>query len=337
MADMTAAIDAVGNVRGRYEGSGPDARAVLLGSHLDTVYDAGRWDGVLGILVAIAIVERLRAAGRRPPFAIELAAFADEEGVRYGTAYLGSRALTGTFDASWLERRDADGITMADALRAAGREPAAIASARRDPASLLGYAEVHIEQGPVLEAAGAALGIVDGIAGQTRAHVALTGRAGHAGTVPLELRRDALCAGAELALTVEALARNTAGLVATVGELTVDPGVANVIPGRVELSIDVRHAEDATRGAAVSELRSRAGTLASARGVELAWEPLLDQPAVRCDARLASLLERAVIQCGLPAHRLASGAGHDAAVLAPLVPSANVVRAVRRRGEPSSS
>ncbi|HEX4805200.1 MAG TPA: Zn-dependent hydrolase, partial [Conexibacter sp.] len=297
-AGMTAGTDAVGNLRGRYEGARAGAPALLLGSHLDTVRDAGRWDGALGVLVALAAVERLHAAGRRLPFALELAGFADEEGVRYGTAYLGSSALAGTFDAAWLARRDAGGTTMADALRAAGGDPDAVASARRDPATLLGYVEVHIEQGPALEAAGAPLGVVTGIAGQTRARLTTHGRAGHAGTVPMQLRRDALCAAAELVLDAEAQARATPELVATVGELAVAPGAGNVIPGEVALSLDVRHAQDAVRAAAVAQLRERAGGLAAARGVALDWETALDQPAVACDARLTAMLERAVAAGG---------------------------------------
>ncbi len=321
-AGMSAARDAIGNLCGRYEGAAPGAPALLFGSHLDTVRDAGRWDGVLGVLVALAAIERLHGAKRRLPFALELVAFADEEGVRYGTAYLGSSALAAAFDPAWLERRDADGVAMADALRAAGGDPSAIGAARRDPASLLAYVEIHIEQGPVLEAAEMPLGVVTAIAGQTRARMTVLGGAGHAGTVPMDLRRDALCAAAEIVLAAEAQAHATPDLVATVGELSVAPGAGNVIPGEVTLSLDVRHPQDAVRATAVHALRKRADACAAARGVELTWETTLDQPAVTCDAHLSELLAQAVAVGGAPVCRLASGAGHDAAILAGILPAA---------------
>ncbi len=226
-AGMTVRRDAIGNVIGRREAVRDGAPTLLLGSHLDTVRDAGRYDGMLGVLVAIACVERAGAL----PYAIEVLGFADEEGVRYGTAYLGSSVVAGRFDRSHLGRHDADGIAMADAIGAFGGDVDGLAVAARDPAGLVGYCEVHIEQGPVLEAAGLPVGVVSSIAGQTRAAVTFAGAAGHAGTVPMRLRRDALCAAAEWIVAVEAQARAAAGVVATVGELHAEPGAEQRDPG----------------------------------------------------------------------------------------------------------
>jgi allantoate deiminase len=314
-AGMSARRDAIGNVVGRYEPPGLHAAGsptLLLGSHLDTVRDAGRYDGMLGVLVALAVVE---GAGDLP-FAIEVLGFADEEGVRYGTAYLGSSVVAGTFDPVALERRDADGIRMADAITGFGGDPAALAAARRDPGGLLGYLEVHIEQGPVLEAEGLPVGVVTGIAGQTRSEVVFTGVAGHAGTVPMALRRDALAGAAEWIGAVEARGRAAEGLVATVGEAAVAPGASNVIPGRVALSLDVRHLDDALREAATADLRARAEAIAAARGLDLGWTDVQATAAVACSPGLTGALEAAVEDAGVRVARLPSGAGHDAAVMA---------------------
>jgi len=316
-AGMTAGRDAIGNVAGRWEPPGLPAGAptLMFGSHLDTVRDAGRYDGMLGVLVALAVVESVRERSG-PPFALEVLGFADEEGVRYGTAYLGSSVVAGTFDRSALDRRDADGIAMADALAAFGGDPAALETARRDPADLLGYVEVHIEQGPVLEAEDLPVGVVTGIAGQTRAEVVFTGAAAHAGTVPMALRRDALAGAAEWIGAVEARGRAVDGLVATVGEATVAPGASNVIPGRVALSLDVRHFDDALRDASVADLRARAEEVAGARGLHAAWTEVQATGAVTCSPGLARALETAVEDTGVRVVRLPSGAGHDAAVMA---------------------
>jgi allantoate deiminase len=316
-AGMTAHRDAIGNVVGRLEppGSTSGADTLLLGSHLDTVRDAGRYDGMLGVLVALAVVE---AVGPGLPFAVEVLGFADEEGVRYGTAYLGSSVLAGTFDPAALERRDADGIAMADAIAAAGGAVDGVAAARRDPVGLLGYLEVHIEQGPVLEAEDVPVGIVTGIAGQTRAEVVFTGEAGHAGTVPMALRRDALGAAARFVTAVEAHAAAGDGLVATVGELAVAPGASNVIPGRVTLSLDVRHLDDGVREAAAAGLRDAAEAIAAARGIGLAWTDVQATAAVACSDRLAGAFAAAIADAGVREVRLPSGAGHDAAVMARL-------------------
>ena len=315
-AGMTTWRDAIGNVWGRAPHSGRAAAPTLiLGSHLDTVRGAGRYDGTLGVLVAIACVER---AGPLP-FSIEICGFADEEGVRYGTAYLGSGVVAGRFDAAALDRRDADDVSMADAIRAFGGDPEGLDGARRSGDGLLGYVEVHIEQGPVLEARDEPLGVVTAIAGQTRAQVIFEGEAGHAGTVPMELRRDALTAAAEWILTVENFGRGTHGLVATVGESAVEPGAGNVIPGRVTLSLDVRHADDGIREAARERLLRGATAIAQRRGVEATYSVVQETPAVACDAALTDALAAAA---GGDVPRLPSGAGHDAAVMSHLAPVA---------------
>ena len=315
-AGLAPRTDAVGNLIGRRDGPGP---TLLLGSHLDSVRDAGRYDGPLGVLVALAAVERVR---ERPlPFGLEVVAFADEEGVRYGTAFLGSALLAGRFEAGWLERRDADGVAMADAIRGWGGDPDAVTAPARD--DLLGYLEVHIEQGPVLDDAQLPVAVVEAIAGQTRAAVTFSGAAAHAGTTPMTARRDALAAAAEWVGAVEAAGRATEGLVATVGELDVDPGAANVIPGRVVASLDVRHARDGAREEAVRALHERAPAIGAARGVEVAWEDVQATPAVRCDPGLTDHLAgiaAAVTGAGVP--RLASGAGHDAVMLSTVAPVA---------------
>jgi allantoate deiminase len=324
-AGLETRCDAIGNLFGRLPAAGGGEagdRTLLLGSHLDTVRDAGRYDGPLGVLVALACVERLRERGQRLPFALEVVGFSDEEGVRYGTAYLGSAVPAGRFEEDWLERTDDDGVTMADALRAFGGDPAGLAAGRRSPDELLGYLEVHIEQGPVLDDRGLPVGVVTGIAAQTRARVTFLGAAGHAGTTPMDARRDALAAAAEWIGAVEAEARGRDGLVATVGEIAVEPGAANVIPGRAVASLDVRHADDRVREAALAALRERAGAGAAARSVEAAWEELQTTPAVPCSPALTDQLAAAAADTGQAAPELASGAGHDAAMLAAIAPVA---------------
>jgi allantoate deiminase len=319
-AGLAVRRDAIGNLIGRL-GDG-DRRTLLIGSHLDTVRDAGRYDGMLGVLVAIGCLERLRAEGRSLPYAVEVLAFADEEGVRFGTGYLGSSVIAGCFDPADLELCDSDGVSLADAVRAFGGDPDGIAGARRAPAGLLGYYEVHIEQGPVLEADGVAVGVVTAIAGQTGGRVVFSGEAGHAGTVPMALRQDALAGAAEFVTAVEAAARGETGVVATVGELEVPHGARNVIPGRVVVSLDVRHAVDSVRESVVARLHARAGAIAAARGLRLEWQVGPGTRAVECSAELTELVARAVTDAGHPVVRLASGAGHDAAMLSRIAPVA---------------
>jgi allantoate deiminase len=319
-AGMTARMDAAGNLVGRRPGSAPEAGTLLLGSHLDTVRDAGAFDGPLGVITAIALVQRLCEEGVVLPFAIDVLGFADEEGLRFGTAYLGSRAVAGTFDDTLLDVVDEDGASVRDALRAFGGDPTAVAGAgaSRRGERLLGYVEVHMEQGPVLEERGAPVGVVSGIAGATRAEVRFTGLAGHAGTVPMALRRDCAPAVAELVLAAEALARSTNGLLATVGRLSVAPGAPNVVPGAATAFLDVRHADDGGRQDAVRALHAQAVAIADRRSLDLAWDVRLDNPAVAMDEALTARLAAAATALGLPDVRLASGAGHDGVALAAL-------------------
>jgi allantoate deiminase len=319
-AGMAVRRDAIGNLIGRLGGGG--LRTLLVGSHLDTVRDAGRYDGMLGVLVALACLERLRDQGRALPYAVELLAFADEEGVRFGTGYLGSSVVAGRFDGADLERLDSAGVTLAEAVRAFGGDPDGLAGARREPADLIGYYEVHIEQGPVLEAAGFPLGVVSAIAGQTGGRVVFTGEAGHAGTVPMGLRRDALGAAAEFVTALEAVARHQEGVVATVGTVEVEPGARNVIPGRVVLSLDVRHASDSVRESVLALLRERAGSIAKARDVGFEWQVGAGTGAVDTSSTLTDLVAEAVAACGHPVLRLPSGAGHDAVMLSTVAPIA---------------
>ncbi len=293
-AGLEVREDAVGNLIGR-RGEGP---VLVLGSHLDTVVDAGRYDGPLGVLVALEAAERVA----RP---LEVVGFADEEGVRFGTAYLGSSAMTGRFDPAWLELRDEEGVRLGDLVGELG-------PARED---VLGYVEVHIEQGPVLERLGDPVGVVTAIAGQSHAEVTFTGEAGHAGTVPMDARHDALAAAAEFVLAVE-------GAGGTVGRLRVEPGARNVIPGRAAMTLDLRNADDDARRAALARVRDDAGAIARRRGVELAWDDTADLPAVTMDERLGEAFGVAT--------RLPSGAGHDAAMMATIAPAAMLF--VRCRG-----
>jgi len=317
-AGMVVRRDNIGNLRGRYDSTPTGSSTVMLGSHLDTVRDAGKYDGPLGVVVAIAAVQRLYDGKTQLPFALEVIAFADEEGLRFGSTYLGSRAVAGSFDLADLDRTDDGGITMADAIRAFGGDPARLAEDKWRAGTLLGYCEVHIEQGPVLESRGLPVGIVSAIAGQARYHLTFTGEAGHAGTVPMNARRDALGAAAELVLAVEADARSHDGVVATVGQVEVHPGASNVIPGKVELSLDIRHAEDSVRIERARKIIDRANEIATRRHVKVAYELLGENPSVPCSPRLVSSLTKAVEQQGLPVVHLASGAGHDAVTMAAL-------------------
>ncbi len=319
-AGMSVRRDNIGNLVGRYEGTG--AGTLVLGSHLDSVRDAGRYDGPLGVLVAIACVQALQHAGKRLPFAIEVAAFADEEGLRFHTSYLGSRVFAGSFDPGYLELTDPDGVSLAEAIRESGGNPDALHDDRRDPADLLGYCEVHIEQGPVLEAEGLPVGVVSAIAAQNRFNVTFHGVAGHAGTVPMHLRRDALAAAAEFVLAVEEVAREQQGAVGTVGQLSVQPGASNVIPGSVTLSLDVRHQDNATLERVCDRLQERAEQIGTSRQVELEWELLQSNNSVPCSEELSSKLAKAVELIGYPVRYLPSGAGHDGVIMSQITPVA---------------
>ncbi len=317
-AGMSVTRDNIGNLRGRYEGALGGAPTLLLGSHLDSVRDAGKYDGPLGVLVAIAAVQRFDDRRVRLPFAIEVVAFADEEGLRFGTSYLGSRALAGTFDGADLDRTDSDGVTMAEAIHGFGGDPKRIAEDRWRDGELLGYCEVHIEQGPVLEAGGLPVGVVSAIAGQSRHEITFTGDAAHAGTTPMLHRKDALVAASMFVQAVAEYAQSQAGLVATVGQLTVRPGAVNVVPGEVTLSLDVRHAHDSDRLHRTKHLLDVARKVAAQRGIALTTTAISENGAVHCSPRLTSVLAKAVEDLGHPAPQLAGGAGHDAVEMAAL-------------------
>lgn len=321
-AGMTVSEDAIGNLIGRYAGREAHDKTFILGSHLDTVRDAGKFDGPLGVLTAIACVQKLHDNKTRLPFAIEVIAFADEEGLRYQSTYLGSKVLAGKFNKDDLKRQDVQGITMADAIRKFGGDPDKLESARRDPQQLLGYAEVHIEQGPVLEKNYQPVGVVTAIAGQSRLRVGFSGQAGHAGTTPMSLRKDALAAAAEFILAVESTGLGTPGLVATVGQIEAKPGASNVIPGEVNLSIDVRHQTDASRDAGVSRLQDIVGQIGYKRGVATHWEIVHEAQSVPCSRDLTAVLAKAARQHLVEVTELPSGAGHDAAMMGEIAPIA---------------
>ncbi|HTR43070.1 MAG TPA: allantoate amidohydrolase [Pseudomonadales bacterium] len=320
-AGMKPRTDAIGNLIGHYEGDKANAQLLLLGSHLDTVRNAGKFDGPLGVLLAIACVEQLYRRKIRLPFAIEVPGFADEEGVRYQTTYLGSRTLAGCFDKKDLQRRDVNGITMAGAIKRFGGNPAKLRTARLNPKQLVAYVEAHIEQGPVLERENLALGIVSAIAGQTRASIKFIGRAGHAGTTPMKQRKDALCAAAQFIIAVENLAKRTKGLVATVGQIAALPGAGNVIPGEAGISLDLRHEKDAVRRSAQIKLKNLATQIARQRRLRCEYKIVQENNAVNCSRDLSRLLAQSVKRRQKRFISLASGAGHDAAVMAGITPS----------------
>jgi allantoate deiminase len=318
---VSARVDAAGNLRGIYPGAEPDAPRLLIGSHLDTVPNAGAYDGILGVALAVALCEALE--GRRLPFALEVVGLSEEEGVRFGRPFIGSRALVGRLDEEFLASRDAQGVSVRQAIANFGLPVAQIPQARLG-AEVLGYLEFHIEQGPVLEDLGFPLGAVEAIAGQSRLEVTFAGRANHAGTTPMHLRRDALAGAAEWIVAVESAAEASEGLVATVGLLDVKPGAVNCIAGQARLSLDVRHASDDVRETAVAELLRRAQEIAQRRELQVSANILLDQPAVAMDAFLVSQIAEAMRRIGCQPHRMVSGAGHDAMILAEQVPAAMI-------------
>ena len=314
-AGMQAKLDAIGNAVGRYEAARPGLPCLMLGSHLDTVRDAGKYDGMLGVIAAIECVGFLNSKNKRLPFAIEVIGFGDEEGVRFGTTLLGSRAVAGTFDMDVLKAKDAQGKTMAEALREFGLETSGIPKLARRKGDVLAYAELHIEQGPVLEAEGLPVGVVTAINGFSRLRVTLRGAAGHAGTVPMNLRRDALAGAAECALAVERVARSHAELVGTVGRFEARPGAINVIPGEVMFTVDVRAPQDSLREHAVAQIRSEIESVSRNRKLTSEIESLQHFGVTTCAPRLIERMERAVASQGFRVRRLPSGAGHDGMAL----------------------
>ncbi len=321
-AGMRTRTDNAGNLIGRYDPDPliPDPMTFLIGGHFDSVVDAGRYDGTLGILTGIAVVEHLHDAGQRLPFAIEVIAFADEEGNRFHTSFLGSSPVAGLWDPAWLALEDDTGVSLEDGIRSMGGDPYAIATDAVDPATVLGFIEVHIEQGPVLQDRNLPVAAVSSITGSLRATIEFTGVAGHAGTVPMTLRHDALAGAAELVLAVEAIGGSEPDLVATVGKLESSPGASNVIPGLAHLTLDLRHPDAVVRERAFARVREEAGEIAGRRSLALDW---VDSPGFAetlCDARLTEQLRTAIAEEGIEPLSLFSGAGHDAITMSHLGP-----------------
>jgi allantoate deiminase len=315
---LTVSMDAVGNLRGRREAATDGAKTLVLGSHLDTVPNAGAYDGILGVMLALAVVESLGEA--LLPFAIEVVAFSEEEGVRFGFPFIGSRAFAGTLDEALLARTDKDGVSVREAIRAYGLDDTAIATAAMPDA--LGYLEFHIEQGPVLESEGLPLGIVEALVGQSRFELVFTGQSNHAGTTPMRLRHDAMAAAAAWITEVERYANASQTLVATVGSVQTIPGAGNVIAGEVRASLDVRSARDDVRNEAVQHLLDFAQTCGTQRGVTVAHTERMSQAAVPMDRAFMRLLEDALDSTGALVYRMVSGAGHDAMIVAGKMPAA---------------
>ncbi len=315
-------IDAVGNVVGIYHGADPNAKRLLTGSHYDTVRNGGKYDGRLGIFVPMACVRELSRAGRRLPFGLEVVGFAEEEGQRYKAGFLGSGALVGHFDPAWLDQKDADGVTMRAAMQRAGLCIDDIPKLKRDVSKYLGFVEVHIEQGPVLNEIDLPLGVVTSINGSVRFVGEVTGMASHAGTTPMDRRRDAAAAVAELLLFLEKRAASVPDLVGTVGMLEVPNGSINVVPGRCRFSLDIRATTDPVRDTCVRDTLDELARICERRGLHCTLEETMRQPAAPSDPRWQQRWERAVAALGLPAHRMPSGAGHDAMKLAEIMPQA---------------
>lgn len=333
-AGMDAGFDALGNIVGRYAGATPDAPVLMTGSHQDSVRNAGRYDGLFGILTAIACIADLHRRGVRLAHAIEVVGFGDEEGVRFGVTLIGSKAMAGAFDAAWLDKTDADGVTLRRAIADFGGAPDAWPALDRH-GRVSAFVESHIEQGPVLLDTGLALGVVSAIAGATRLKVTVTGLAGHAGTVPMGARQDALAAAAEMVLAVETYCeahRTEGGLVGTVGMLEAKPGAANVIPQDVAFTVDVRSGDDAARRRAVAALTAQFAAIAARRRVGVAAQPYYEADAAPCDARLQTRFAAAIAAQGLPVHTLPSGAGHDAMVFPAVCPTAMLFVRCGNRG-----
>jgi len=324
-AGMNADFDPLGNIVGRYEAGVPFAPVVMTGSHQDSVRNAGKYDGLFGILSPIACVKELNRQGKRLPYTLEIVGFGDEEGVRFPATLVGSKAMAGQFDPAWLDKVDADGVTMRQAINDFGGDASLWKELDRrneQHGEVVAFVESHIEQGPVLLNEGLAVGVVTAIAGATRMRLNVTGLAGHAGTVPMGARQDALAAAAEMILFVERFCTDNAGLVGTVGKLSVKPGAINVIPQDVEFTIDVRSGDDATRAVALNAFATELPAIAKRRNVTLAIETLYDAGAAPCDPALQKQFEAAIAAQGISPRYLPSGAGHDAMVFPVVAPMA---------------
>ena len=321
-AGMTAGFDALGNIVGRYEAADPNAPVVMTGSHQDSVRNAGKYDGLFGILTAIACVKDLHDRGKRLPYTLEVVGFGDEEGVRFGATLIGSKAMAGSFEPAWLDKADDKGVTMRQALTAFGGNPDGWPDVDRRGKNVVAYVESHIEQGPVLLNEGLAVGVVTAIAGASRLRVRVTGLAGHAGTVPMGSRQDALTAASEMVLFVEKYCEGKTGLVGTVGKMTVLPGAINVIPQDVEFTIDVRSGDDALRREAVAAFQSGFEDIAKRRKVTVNAAPFYAANAAPCDPALQEAFAQAIAAHGIKVRHLPSGAGHDAMVFPAVAPTA---------------
>lgn len=319
-AGMRVHMDAAGTIVGRLDNGRTDAPAVLLGSHIDTVRNAGKYDGNLGVLIAIQAVHRLAASGRALPFALEVLAFGDEEGVRFPVTLTSSRAVAGIFDPATLNVTDSEGVPLRTALQQFGCDPDAIPAIRRTPEKILCYLEAHIEQGPVLQDRSLPVGIVTAISGATRLKVQVSGMAGHAGTVPMNMRSDACAAAAEMVLAVERIALNTRDVVGTVGRMTVAPGAVNVIASGAEFTVDLRSPDDTARATALTALREEFAHIAARRGIGLTVDAFYDEKAATCSVGVMAALEKAIAAQNVPPLRLPSGAGHDGLAMVSLCP-----------------
>ncbi len=319
-AGMTVCHDRTGTIRGVLSGS-ENGPPLLLGSHFDTVIDAGRYDGALGLIVALAAIERLNAENFMLPMPVHVLGFSDEEGIRFHTTYLGSQGVCGEFDLKTLSATDKSGMTLANCLETEGWAEGA-SRIHYEAGSTCGYVEVHIEQGRVLESMDLPASVVTGICGQTRLAITLTGRTDHAGTTPMPLRRDALAGAAECFLELERTAAANVPLVATVGKISIEPGASNSVPGQTRFTIDLRHPDDAQRARFHAELHERCTGIAETRGLEIDWQVVQDQDAVHCDEALTARMAGALLAVTGTSTRLASGAGHDGVAMSRVAPIA---------------
>lgn len=320
-AGMHTWQDAAGNLFGRYQSPNSNAKTLLIGSHLDTVPNGGKYDGMLGVVAPITLLGALHAQKVTLPFHIDVVGFGDEEGTRFGSTLLGSRALTGQWPDEWCDLVDEKGVTLAQAMQHFGLDFQNISHAKLPAQNLLGYLELHIEQGPVLEQAQQPVGVVSAIAGAKRFQITVTGMAGHAGTVPMPLRQDALCAASEMILAIEACAQDH-GIVATVGQINNRPNGVNVIAGTTQFSLDIRSADDKLRDQALTQIVNRIQTIADTRQVILQWQQTHSANAVQCDTKLQTMLSNSIKKTGYSPLTLPSGAGHDAMEIASLCPIA---------------
>jgi len=321
-AGLETRLDGIGNLRGRLASARPGAKTFVLASHIDTVVNAGKYDGPLGVLMGLDLVESIIQQGTQLPFHLELMAFSDEEGVRFHTTYLGSKVVTGAFEPALLQKTDADGITLAQAIADMGGDAATLATDALPAAEWLGYFELHIEQGPVLWESGQPIALVTAIAGQQRVELTWTGMAGHAGTVPMAMRQDALAAAAEFVLAAETFALGHGrGLVATVGQLRILYSASNVIPGQVVHSFDLRSPDATQLAAAYADLQAQAEAIATRRGLGLDWQLVQYTAPVQCDLGLNRLLGQAIAASGHEVVGLVSGAGHDAVPASAVAPA----------------